>query len=70
MHQSPLCLPPSLIHLAVANEPMWPPPLPQHHPCRELLAALLICVIHSERREERSHERPDAPCSSATCGRC
>ena len=59
MHQSPLCLRPSPIPLAVANDPSWPPPLPQHHPCRELLTELLIRVIHSELSEESSHERQD-----------
>lgn len=51
MYPSPADLQAPLIPVTVAPD--------LSHPCQELLAELLICVIHSELSQESSHERQD-----------
>jgi hypothetical protein len=59
MYQSPADLQASLSPVTVAPDLSHPLAPPQCHPCHELLAELLICVIHRELSQESSHERQD-----------
>lgn len=59
MYQSPADLQAPLTPVTVApdlSHPLAPAPC---HPCHELLAEFLICVMHRERSQESNHERQD-----------
>ena len=60
MHQSLFRLPPQQEQLLMATLNLWQRlPAPQRQQCHELIAQLLLAVVHSTSSKESSHERQD-----------
>jgi hypothetical protein len=69
MHEHPLHGPSPPMLRPCAKAPLWPQrPLPQRRQWHDLITPLLIRVIHTARRKEKSHERHDSSRASATHG--
>ena len=59
MDKHSLPLQASPLPLEAIPDPSPPPAPPHHHLCYELLTELLICVMHSELRQENNREQQD-----------